>query len=212
MYKDVTCYNCTDTSDDVRETLFSAIDKELSGISIFAPLITSIKDFLVDGLTLSCPIDYPYGVSDTAIRTHATLAALRKGANAIDLVASNILLFNKQANKFCDDVDSVKKVCDENGSTLRLMLDYRLYDYTTMIKIGNLLKELKIEYIIPATGRLIDAWDDNLAISIEMSNKTGLKVITNGNIWKRSQYDLIAKSGVFGVRFNNAGALKNIFK
>ena len=68
-----------------------------------------------------------------------------------------------------------------------------------------------IEYVIPSSSEFTDSWEDNWAISMELTKKTGLLVITNGNIWQEKQYKAIKKSKVFGIRLHSIGSLRNIF-
>jgi hypothetical protein len=48
-------------------------------------------------------------------------------------------------------------------------------------------------------------------IAVDLT-KTGLKVITNGNIWKKKFVDTIRESEVFGARLPCYSAVKNIFE
>lgn len=210
MYIDLSCYDRDETDESVRKAIFCAVDKVLNGISIHPYFIKDNKGFLSEGMILSSPIDFPHGVSDISVRSHATLAAIRKGANAIDLVANNSLLSNEKMGKFYDDIESIHKICVENNVTTRIMLEYRLYDPDKVVRICNGIRELGIEYIFPATATSVDSWDDNLAIAIEITRKANIKVITNGNIWKKQHYNFIKGTEVFGVRFQSYSSLENI--
>ena len=48
-------------------------------------------------------------------------------------------------------------------------------------------------------------------MAVELTAKSGLKVITNGNIWKKKQYDAVMESEIFGVRFSSKGQVENTF-
>lgn len=211
MYRDVSCFDRTDTEETVRETLFAAAKAGFQSISVPSFFLSPMKEFVVDGIKISCPIDYPYGTADTAVRSHAILAAIRKGATQIDLVANNSLIANKKYPKFYEDIESAYKTCTENRATLRILFEYRFYDTKEMVALGNGVREIGIEEVFPATGSHLDEWQDNLMISATLRAKCGLNVITNGNLWKKSQYDALVEADVFGVRFSCKDAIKNIF-
>ncbi len=211
MYLDVSCHDRLETEDSVRDALFGAIKHNLKGVSINTYFLQPMKDFIVEGMALSVPIDYPYGASEASVRSHSVLTAIRKGANTIDLVGNNNLLANEKMGKFYDDVEGIQALCKENGVTLRVMLEYRLYEPEKVVRIGSGLRELGIEYIFPATGSQPDDWTENLIMAVDLT-KTGLKVITNGNIWKKKFVDTIRESEVFGARLPCYSAVKNIFE
>lgn len=210
MYIDIACNSRTSTDDDVREFLFKSIEYGIKSITVLPIFLPSIKDLVIDGVDLSCFIDYPYGSSDTSVRSHAALTAIRRGANTLDVVLNSGLFFNGKQDKFYDDIETILTLCKEHGVTLRAVLEYRLYDYKDVLIIGNKLREMGIEYIIPSTGSQLDTWDDNLAISIELTEKSGINVITNGVIVAQKHYDVILGSTVFGARFSSLHAMKNI--
>ncbi len=211
MYHELSCYSRTDTEDSVREAIFNAINQKFNGVSMLPYFLQSMQDFLVEGMDVACAIDYPYGTSDASVRSHAVLAAIRKGANTIDLIANSNLLCSKKHLKFFDEIEAMLRITTENNVTLRIILEYRLFNPKEMVNLCNGLREVKIEYIIPSTGAFVDSWDDNLLISTELTKKCKIKVITNGNIWKKSQYDSIIKAKIFGIRLSSNSAMKSVF-
>jgi deoxyribose-phosphate aldolase len=212
VYHDLSIHDRIYTVDDVRETLFIAMKYGVTSLSVFPFFLQPIKDFVLDGTILACPIDFPYGLQDVNVRDHAILAAIRKGANTIDLVANSNLMIQSKNVKFFDDIEAAKAICVENKVTLRIMLEYRLFEPKKVLKVGHGLKELGIEYIIPATGEGMDEWHDNLQIGMELTNKCDIKVITNGNVWTERQYNSIKESGIFGIRFNKTAILQSVLR
>ena len=209
MYVDIICNNRTFTDDDIRVVLFNGVEMGLRGMSMLPHFIPSIKDFAVEGFDLACLIDYPYGSSDVSVRSHAALTAIRKGATTLDLVVNNGLFFSKKKDKFYDDIETIYKLCQEHGIMARLMLEYRLFESKDIVDIGNKCREIGIEYILPSTGSQLDNWEDNLAISMELTNKANINVITNGAVVTPLQRESVEKSGVFGLRFSSLQAAKN---
>ena len=209
MYHELVCYDRTALDEEVRTDMFAAVKYEFNSIAVLPCYLQVAKESIVEGMDISAVIDFPYGVSDMPIRSHAIISAIRKGSTIIDLVVNNVYFINKKYDKFYDDIESASVICKENRVLLRAILEYRLFEYSDIVKMGNGLREVNIEYIIPSTNSQLDVWDDNLAISIELTEKAKTKVITNGNIWKKEQYQSIKKSGVFGVRLSGS-AIENI--
>jgi len=203
MYVDIACNSRTVTDNDVREILFSSVQRHLNGMVLLPQFIPSTKDFCPEGMDLSCFIDYPYGSSDTSVRSHAAITAIRKGATVLDVVANSGLLTNGKKAKFYDDIETIKALTDDQKVLLRILLEYRLFEAQDIVNIGNVLREMGIEFVVPATGIQMDSWEDNLAISMELTEKANMSVITNGGIRTRRHYEAVAETKVFGIRFTN---------
>jgi len=201
MYIDIAPNSRMLTDDDIRETLFAGVKKRVNGISVLPQFLPAIKDFVPDGMDLGCFVDYPYGSSDTSVRSHAALTSIRKGASNLDLLANCSLLINRKYGRFYEDIEAILNLALQHKTVIRLVLEYRLFEYKTVLEIGNVVREMGIEYIIPSSGSQVDSWDDNLAISVELSRKSNINVITNGGVRTKKQFDTIVESNVFGVRF-----------
>ena len=211
MYLDISCYDTLETEETVRKALFHGLNVGFHGVSVFPYFVQSVKDFILNGVVLAVPIDYPYGISDPTVRCHAALSAIRKGANSLDVVANNIFLANDKWAKFGEDISSILNICIENGVQLRVLFEYRKYELEKIIKAANMLREIGVDYVFPGTGAIIDNWEDNLLAAIEIGTKADIKVITNGNIWKKSYYDSCIESKVYGIRLSSESAIRNVF-
>jgi len=203
MFKEITLYGKNFTQQEIINNVFKAIHYNLNGVNISLNYLSEIRSIISkeSNLILSCPIDYPDGLSDSRHRQHQTITAIRKGANCIDLVVNPIYLVNEQKSIIYSDIETHSKICKENDVTLRVMLEYRHFDKEIYYDIIRVCKILKVKYIFPSTGNFADDYTDNL-IMCKMINSVykGAKVIANGNIWKKDQYDLIRKSGIYGIR------------
>jgi len=210
MYLEVSCHDKLATDEIVRKVSFASVEKLLNGVSVHTYYLKTVKEFLIKDMILSSPVDFPYGVSETSVRSHGTLAAIRRGANTIDLVGNSNMLANEKVGKFYDDIDTIKAICVENNVTLRVMLEYRLFEPEKVVRIANGIREIGIEYVLPSTSTGVDPWDDNLAMSALITEKASIKVITSGNIWKATHLESIRASNVFGARFSSLESLINI--
>lgn len=211
MYKELAQHSRLSTDAEVQEAVFAAVNLDFAGISTLPYFLSSIKDFIVDGMDLAIPVDFPYGCSESDVKNHAMINSIRRGCNTIDFVGNTLLASNSKNVKFLDEVEKAYGMCRDKDVVLRVMVEYRLYKYEDLIAIAGGIKEIGIEYVIPATGEGLDTWDDNLAISVVLQEKTGVKVITNGNIWKKGHVEAIEMAKVFGMRLHSLAAIRNIF-
>jgi len=206
MFKEINLYEKDATKDSVIKNVFKIINYNLDGINVSLNYISEVRDIIPkeSNLILSCPVDYPDGLSDTKHRQHQTITAIRKGANCIDLVINPIYLLNEQRNVIYSDIETQSKICKDNNILLRIMLEYRHFSKETYYDLIRLCRILKIKYIFPSTGNFADDYEDNLIMG-KMINSiySGVKVITNGNIWKKEQYELIKRSGIYGIRLKS---------
>lgn len=201
LYKEITIYGKNFTEKDVIDCIFKVTEYNLNGINIslnYLPIVTSL---VKKEIIISCPIDYPDGLSDSKHRQHQTISAIRKGANCIDLVINPIYLLNDKKILLAEDIQTHQKICADKNVLFRVMLEYRHFDKNIYYDIVKLCKILKVKYLFPATGNFVDDYTDNL-IMCKMINTQyiGAKVISNGNIWKKEQYDLVKNSGIYGLR------------
>lgn len=211
MYRELAQHSRLSTDAEVQEAVFAAVNLGFASISVLPYFLSSIKDFIVDGMDLTVPVDFPYGCSESEVKNHAMINSIRRGCNVIDFVGNTVLSVNGKNVKFLDEVEKAYGMCRDKEVILRVMVEYRLYNYEDLITISGGLKEIGVEYVIPATGEGLDTWDDNLAISVVLQDKTGIKAITNGNIWKKQHMETIVGSKVFGMRLHNLAAIKNIY-
>ena len=211
-YRDLACYDVTIDDKTLQQSVFTAIDYNLNGISVLPCYLKKVIDIIPEGFVLSCVIDYPNGNLHTTTRNHAAIKAIHGGANAIDLVISHNDIINKNLDKLTDDIESILRICKDNHTTLRLMLEYRLnlLELETLRTIVTVANELGIEYFFPSTGFRVDSYIDNILVGKYLSKNIEINVITNGNFWTKDQYIKIIGADLYGVRFHNQQALKNL--
>ncbi len=211
-YRDLACYDVTIDDKTLQQSVFTAIDYNLNGISVLPCYLKKVIDIIPEGFVLSCVIDYPNGNLHTTTRSHAAIKAIHGGANAIDLVISHNDIINKNLDKLTDDIESILRICKDNHTTLRLMLEYRLnlLELETLRTIVTVANELGIEYFFPSTGFRVDSYIDNILVGKYLSKNIEINVITNGNFWTKDQYIKIIGADLYGVRFHNQQALKNL--
>jgi len=207
VYIEYACYD-EQVEADVRKNVFRALDLGVHGISVPHIFLGKLSDILAEGTVISAPIDYPLGKSDPKIRQHTILKAIHCGANAIDLVAQSVLILNDRVNEYIADISSAKRICDDNGVTLRVMIDYRVIDWPLIVESCVICKTLNIEYLFMSNGHYVDDYRDNMLLCHQIHKDYNISTICNGNIYMPQHLEMIRKAKVFGARFHKITALE----
>lgn len=213
MYVELACLDKMATEDETREAVFAASELHLNGVSVLPAYLAENKTYVPD-MVLSSPVDFPHGTSTTKVREHACLSAIRRGANAIDLVMNHSLVVNRKMEKLLNDIESCMAVCRAHNASLRVMMEYRVYEQVgteLCIDTLQLIDSLGVEYVFPATGYRVDGFIDNLIMCQIIMQKSGLKTIANGSLLSRDQYELAKDSDVYGVRLTSVPVARDLF-
>lgn len=211
MYTELSFYDADKRQDAVLDTIFQALDKKVSGISVLQHHLALASSFLPEGIVLSCAVDYPTGTSLSEVKQHAVISAIRRGANAIDFVLNNSLVIDRKFDDVANEVEAVIRMCRERNVSLRVILEYQLYDTAELLfSVCDMLRELGVEYVYVSSGSIPCDITDSIIVG-NIVQKRGLNVINNNGIWLPKQLENIKKSGIFGVRFKSIHAIDNTF-
>lgn len=209
MYIEYACYDYSLSDEELKYNFTQAIKLGVKNISVHYPYLPILKNIVSEmPINISCPIDYPYGLSDMKIRLMGIANAAKNGSATIDLVAPAKFIANRKYDKLRDDIRTCFMLCQENNLILRYMLEYRVFNHETLAKTCQILKNLGIEYVIPATGQMIDDINDNLIACKYLMAKSEIKIITNGNIWTQKHVEAIKTSKIYGARFHYLPSLE----
>lgn len=211
MYKELVLFDPTLSENDMREAIFLALKKNFSGISLSLASLQTLKDFIPQGIVIACPIDFPDGISDLQSRNTLCLNALRRGATSIDVVVPNHLIANKLVKKAKDDLLTKQQMCEDNGGTLRVAINYEDYSSEQIGIVIDLLAELNIEYLIPSVKYHISVADQILTAHLMQKLYGDLKIILNANINTQEHLDKLVKNRVFGFKLHSIYTLKSLY-
>jgi deoxyribose-phosphate aldolase len=207
MYIEFQCYDEILTS-QVEKKIFDAIDCGVDGVSVPVSFLSKISNFIPEGMTLSCPIDYPHGFSDTDLRIHYAMKAVHAGANTLDVVASSYLFYHNK-KEFINDIKSIQNLCKDKGIKLRFMVDCKKLSHPEdFLSFIGLISSAHINYIFCSTGMYAEDPIDNILLCRLAQDHYGFKSISNGNFYLDKHFKRVNQSKIFGIRFNNHTALK----
>lgn len=212
MIIEYACYDRTLTEDEVKNNIANAIKLGIKHISTYQYSIPYIKSVLNDNVSLTCPADFPYGLSDLKSRNLIVSQIAKLGVQGIDLVMQSKYITNRKYDKIREDIKSNLEICEANSVKLRYILEYRLFGHETLAKICQILKDFNIHDIIPSTGQMIDDINDNIIAAKYLYTKSGINVIINGNIWHQKHIDNIKSSEVKDIRLHYLSNIELLIK
>lgn len=202
MYIDFAIIDTDLDEKKAKQDIETVVKYGVDGICLPHYLIKPCK-YLINTETtdLSCFIDFPLGISDTKTRLFAVKQAILTGANTIDVAMPQNLAANRKYDKIREDVKGIKEICQENNIKIRFVLEYRAFDHRCLKKICEIFDYFEIQYAFPSSGFFIDNLSDNLiASSFLHQNSKELNIICSGNLWLEKHFNIVYKSGIYGVR------------
>ena len=201
MYVDF-CLVDTDLREkDIKEKINEAIKCNVSSITVPYHYLKLLKNVPKNKIDVSSFVDHPLGISSPSSRIQAVQNLINAGVNCIDLTIPQILASNRKYNAIREDIGSIKPICDEKSIKIRYVLEYRIFDHRCLKKICEILDDFDIKYAFPSTGFFIDNLSDNILASVFLhQNSKEINVITTGNAWTEHHYNIVARSGVYGIR------------
>lgn len=193
---------------ETKENLSVVSKYPVSVVSVDVFNIKIAKNLFQETTKVACIIDYPCGLLDPESRITATRYAVSHGADIIEMVLPSNFLCNRKYDKFRTDITNIKDICDENSVGLRYILDYRVYSYTLLYRISQILVEHEIFDILLSTGYGIDDIYDNIIAGALIKKKVPqINPISNGNIWLNKHIETINKADLDTIRFHSINSL-----
>lgn len=210
MYTEYLCNNLL-LNDSIRKNIFTALDLGINGIVTDIPNVSKIANLIPDGITISTPIDYPYGFSDTAYRISLIQKAKNVGVNAIDVMVNCKLFCNKKYKQFAEDLISVDKCAKELGLSIRFGLDHNTItsndgDFDDCLDI--LARKVNPQIIIPSHGFKHEKVIDNIITCHAIEMDYGIYCIAN-HVYLPDHIKIVRDTNIFGLRFSNIHIVKN---
>lgn len=164
-------------------------------------------------IALSCLIDFPSGMSDLQSRKTSVEQAYKAGATSIDVVMPQNLVSNRKYDKIREDIKTLSEYCNENNLKARYIMEYRVFDHHCLKKLCEILDSFNIREVFPSTGYFLDNLADNLIASVFLhENSKDINIYCTGNSWSESHFDIIQKTGLYGIRVFSPFALKSLIK
>lgn len=203
--------SCDLTDIELADLVKNEINKitEIDTVIVPQYFIKLTRGLLVDTKKVSCLIDYPLGFSDIKSRSSLSLAAIKNGANMIDIVLPASYLTNRKYDKIREDIKYQKEHLDP--SKIRYILEYRLFDHNCLKKMCEILIDAGITSVVPGSGYRIDNLADFIIASQFLkSHFENLKIILSANFWNNQHFEMISGQKFSSIRAGSIDIIKDI--
>lgn len=164
-------------------------------------------------IELSCLIDFPSGISDLQSRKLSVEQAHKAGATCVDIVMPQNLVSNRKYDKIREEMKILTEYCNSNNLKIRYIMEYRVFDHHCLKKLCEILDSFNIREVFPSTGYFLDNLADNLIASVFLyENSKDINIYCTGNSWSDNHFNIIEKTGLYGIRVFSPFALKSLIK
>lgn len=194
---------------DIKNNIDNIIQFPISGILSSISHVKFLKKKFPN-IKLGCFIDYPIANSDLERRQDLIQDAINAGSNYIAITIPFFDIINRKYSKFRNDIKKNLELCIKNNINIRYILEYRKFDHQLLTKVCEILMENTIDVVYPSTGLFLDNIEDNIIACAYLHEKTGIKTIVNGNIWRKSQIDNLLKIQPYGLSINQISSFNLI--
>ena len=172
-----------------------------------------VKSHFKTQTQISCLIDFPLGISDSKSRLFFIEQAIKAGANAVDIVMPQNLATNRKYDKIREDIGSISEICKPASIEIRYILEYRVFDHHCLKKMCEILDQFQVKKVFPSTGYFLDNLADNLIASMFLhENSKEINIYCSGNAWIDKHFDIIEKTGLYGIRLFSISGLESYIK
>ena len=144
------------TQSDVRKVCEEAIKYQFAGICVPPLYMRDSRRILGDGskIKLATAIGFPMGYSAIAAKIEEIKRAIDEGADEIDAVINISAVKSGAWTHVEHDIDSLARATHMRGRTLKLVLECGFLSEEDIIKLCQLAKREKVEYLSTGTGFL----------------------------------------------------------
>jgi deoxyribose-phosphate aldolase len=214
-YIEYACYDYSLSETEVSQILSEATKFNINTISVLpysiatAKSISAIKD---KKLSISCPADFPNGLSDTKSRNFLITQLCKSGIDCIDLMIPTKIITNRKYDKFRDDIRTNLEICNTYNVKLRYILEYRVYNHEVLAKVCQILMEFGIDTVLPSSGLMLDDINDNLIACNFLMSKSKINTICTGNVYNEKQAMAIKNMiNLYGIKIFHLSNLSILY-
>jgi len=201
------CYDYSLNETELQDNIIKAIELGANSIAVSQFSLSTIKNIskiASNNISISCVLDFPYGLSDFKSRSFmaSQLVKQKNDIKYLDIMMPTKAITNRKYDKFREEIKNLLEICLGSNITIRYILEYRVYSHEVLAKTCQILREFGIETVFPSTGTMIDNIDDNLIACNFLQTKSGIKTICTGNIYNANQAKSVKNmTSLEGVRF-----------
>ena len=140
----------TATWEDIRVLCDEGLQYGTASVCIAPAYVKAAKEYVGDRLAICTVIGFPNGYSTAEVKCFEAEAALRDGADEIDMVINVGALCEGRYDEVREEIRAVKAVCGEH--ILKVIIETCLLDEAQKIAACRIVTEAGADYIKTSTG------------------------------------------------------------
>ncbi len=181
------------TWDDIKKTVNEGIRYGTASVCIPSYYVKDAARYAAGAVRICTVIGFPCGYSPTEIKVAETTAAVRDGADEIDMVINIGLLKAGKANEVKAEIESVRRACE--GKILKVIIECCLLSDSEMVKMCSVVAKAGADYIKTSTGFSKAGADPHNVETLCRNAPEGLKVKAAGGISSLEDAELFLSLG-----------------
>lgn len=207
-------YDLASNEAEVKEVVKQALTFQPHSISVLPYYLKIVKPIMFGRTDLSCVVDYPFGLSDSASRILSVDQAIKDGADSIELIMANPLLCNRKYDKVRKELEIYSNLCLSHNVEPRCILEYKIFTPELLYKAAAILNEFNINIIYPSANFLIDNIADNILAGMLIHQKNPKStIIFSGSAWTDEHMNLLTDNQqIYGYKTTNIYTLEKLYK
>jgi deoxyribose-phosphate aldolase len=141
------------TAGDIRRVCAEALAYHFASVCIHPYWVSRVASELAGSLVKVCTVvGFPLGANTTAIKVAETEAAIRDGAQEIDMVLNIGELRGANDEAVRDDIGAVVNAAHHGGAIVKVILETALLDDPQKVRACTLAKMAGAEFVKTSTG------------------------------------------------------------
>ncbi len=140
-------------------------------------------------------IGFPLGANTKETKVFETENAINNGADEIDMVLNIGLLKSGKYSEVKDEIESIAKVCHENGKLLKVILENCLLTKDEIVKASQISEEAGADFIKTSTGFSTSGAEASDVKLMKESVSDKVKVKASGGIRDLEKAKLMIENG-----------------
>ena len=115
-------YDIASNDTEIKNCLLEATKYYPNLISVLPQSLRMSRATLGDGFEISCPIDYPFGCSDSISRQKMAEYAIKNGVNKLDIVLPTYAICNRKYVKLREEIQIIRDLIGASYISIRYIL------------------------------------------------------------------------------------------
>lgn len=147
---DHTCLAPDATWADIRRLLDEAIDFKTASVCIPPIYVREAHEYAAGRMPICTVVGFPCGYMTTAVKAAEAAAALRDGADEIDMVIPVGRLKDRRFDEVREDIAALRAVTE--GKILKVIIETCLLEEEEKVRMCEIVADTRADYIKTSTG------------------------------------------------------------